>query len=249
MTRIRKRPGLPGGRPARTGPDAYQDTMREYESRRRIERMPDGIILPSTPGKGIRVDVGRPAYPWKDILGEIHAKTTGPTAPSWATYRAPIYQYQFQVNDEVWNEFHMPHDYLPGSDLFLHIHWSHAATTVTGGTVTWTSSISYSKGHNQGAFSAPISVVLTPTASTTQYQHIISEQQFTDGISAAYFPVEDIEPDGVFLVHTTLTANNITVSGGGVPDPFVHYIDIHYQSIGVGTKQKSPNFYADFPNS
>lgn len=31
--RVRKRPGLPGGRPARIGPDAWQDTMREYEAR------------------------------------------------------------------------------------------------------------------------------------------------------------------------------------------------------------------------
>lgn len=31
--RIRRRPGLPGGRPARTGPDQWQDTQREYESR------------------------------------------------------------------------------------------------------------------------------------------------------------------------------------------------------------------------
>jgi hypothetical protein len=25
--------------------------------------------------------------------------------------------------------------------------------------------------------------------------------------------------------------------------PFLHYVDIHYQSTGIGTKQKSPPFW------
>lgn len=33
MARRRYRPGLAGGRPARTGPDQWQNTMREYEER------------------------------------------------------------------------------------------------------------------------------------------------------------------------------------------------------------------------
>ncbi len=26
-------------------------------------------------------------------------------------------------------------------------------------------------------------------------------------------------------------------------DLFVHFVDLHYQSSGIGTKNKSPNFY------
>jgi len=32
-----------------------------------------------------------------------------------------------------------------------------------------------------------------------------------------------------------------TMNGGA--KPFVHSIDIHYQSTGVNTKNKAPNFY------
>ena len=34
--------------------------------------------------------------------------------------------------NEVWNEFHVPHDYVPGSDLYIHVHWSQI-TVDTGG--------------------------------------------------------------------------------------------------------------------
>ena len=43
---------------------------------------------------------------------------------------------------------------------------------------------------------------------------------------------------------TTFRLNNIT-SGGAVPDIFVHYVDIHYQTSGlIGTKAKAPDFYS-----
>ena len=46
--RIRKRPGLPGGRPGRKGPDAWQDTMREYESRANEDMLPFWNFTTST---------------------------------------------------------------------------------------------------------------------------------------------------------------------------------------------------------
>jgi len=40
-----------------------------------------------------------------------------------------------------------------------------------------------------------------------------------------------------------LSANNMTVSGGAVPDPFLHQVDIHYQSTAIGTKKRFPSFW------
>jgi hypothetical protein len=202
------------------------------------------LILPKTSGLGIQVDLATPTFPWADITGEIILRGVGATDPAFNTYRGNIRGYQFAVNDEVWNVFHIPHDYVPGSDLFIHCHWSHAATTVTGGSVTWGFDITSARGHNQEAFAASVNPTVAQNASTTQYQHMIAEVQFSAGSpSATQINNSTIEPDSLVLVRTYLSANAMTVSGGGVPDPFLHTVDIHYQSTGIGTKQKAPAFY------
>jgi hypothetical protein len=195
-------------------------------------------------GVGIKIDALTPDWGWHDIIGNVTVRFTGPTAPALAVYRGGIQQYQFAVNDEVYNEFHILHDYAPGTHLYMHAHWSHIATTVTGGNVTWGFEICYAKGHNQAAFGAPVTRTVVGNASTTQYQHIITETQISASSPAAsQIDSDDIETDGILLVRTYLAANNITVSGGGVPDPFLHFTDIHYQSTGIPTKGKAPPFY------
>lgn len=181
---------------------------------------------------------------WRDLLGVIRKRGVGATDPVDATYRGGIKQWQFGVNDEVWNEFHMPHDYVLGSDIHLHYHWSHIGTLVTGGTITWGAEVTYSKGHDQAAFIAPITTTVVGDASTTQYQHIITEVQLSAGTpSASQIDTDTLEVDGLILVRSYLSANNITVSGGAVPNPFLHYVDIHYQSNNIGTLNKAPDFY------
>lgn len=205
----------------------------------------DSLVINKTSGLGIKVDTTTPTFPWHDMLGEIIVKTTGAGTPLLAVHRGNVSQYTFTVGDFVYLAFHIPHDYAPGTDLHIHYHWSHIVTTVTGGTVTWRAEISYAKGHNQAAFTAAVTLDTSPAASTTQYQHMISEVQMSAAApSGSQIDTDDIEPDGLILVRVTLQANAITVSSGGVPDPFLHYADIHYQSTGVGTKSKvSPGFY------
>jgi hypothetical protein len=210
---------------------------------------PGGIPLTNyvcekTQGNGIKVDKISPTFPWRDMLGEIFVKGVGANDPGWALYRDGINAYQFSANDEAWINFHMPHDYLTGSDLHIHFHWSHIGTLVTGGTTTWGAEVLYSKGHNQAAFGASVTSTIQDDASATQYQHIITEVQLSaDSPSASQIDNVLIEPDGLLLVRAYLSSNDITVSGGGVPDPFLHYTDIHYQSTNIGTKNKAPDFY------
>lgn len=194
-------------------------------------------------GRGIRVDTTTPTFGWRDLLGAIRTRGVGATDPNDATYRGNIKGYQFDVNDEAWIEFHVPHDYVAGSDVHLHFHWSHNSAIVTGGTVTWGADLTYAKGHNQAAFPAPVNPTVIGTASTTQYQHIITEVQVSASTpSAVQIDSDDLEPDGLILARVYLGANNIT-SSGAVPDPFLHFADIHYQTTNIGTKQKAPDFY------
>lgn len=212
-----------------------------------------GLIVPKEKTYGIRVDAVSPTYPWHDLLGAISIRGVGAADPAYNVYIGGIRGYQFNVNNEVFIEFHVPHDYVPGSDIYIHCHWSHnrtlrtgaAAGTVTGGTLVWGYEVTYSKGHNQAAFSTPITTTTTsPTVTNTQYRHYIDEVQLSAASpSAAQLDSDNIEVDGLILVRAYLSANNITVASGAAPAPFLHYVDIHYQSTCVGTKAKAPDFW------
>lgn len=212
----------------------------------------DGIVFPKTAGVGIQVDFNDPSYMWEDLLGAISIRGVGATDPSYNVYVGGIRGYQFAVNDEVFIEFHMPHDYVPNSDIYLHFHWSTngklingaAAGTINGGSATWGAEVTYAKGHNQAAFAAPITTTVVGNASSTVYQHMITEVQLSaESPTASQLDSNILEVDGIILVRGYLAANNITVVSGSAPAPYLHFIDIHYLSTGIGTKQKAPNFY------
>jgi hypothetical protein len=202
------------------------------------------LILPKASGSGIKIDRAAATFGWADLQGNV-TNSKGATKPTEATYRGGITEFQFSAGDDAAIEYHIPHDYVPGTDIHLHVHWSHIGTFVTGGTLTFTVESSYAKGHNQAAFSSPVTGTFTGNASTTQYQHIVSETQYSaSSPSGLQVDTDNLEPDGIILMRLEMTTNSITVSEGAVPDPFIHHIDIHYQTTGViGTKQKAPNFY------
>ena len=201
------------------------------------------IVLPKTSGKGVKIDTTTPTFGWRDLRAEIRTRGVGGTDPNDSTYIGNVKAYSFAVNDEAWIEFHIPHDYVPGTDIHLHFHWSHNSAIVTGGTITLGADVTYAKGHDQAPFSATVNPTFSPNASTTQYQHMVSEIQLSAATpGATQLDSDDLEPDGLILARVYLSANNIT-SGGAVPDPFIHEVDLHYQSTNIATKQKIPDFY------
>lgn len=190
---------------------------------------------------GINVNEGRG---FNDLLGDQFSKNTGATKPALVAYNGVVNAWQFAAGDEAFLSFHIPHDYIPGTDIHLHIHWSHIGTLVTGGTLTFKSTSIYSKGHNQAAFtSSPAVGTFTGDASTTQYQHIISEVQFSaSSPSGLQIDTDLLEPDGVIELTLEMDANDMTVSGGGIPAPFIHYVDIHFESDTIMTHEKVAPF-------
>lgn len=204
------------------------------------------VIFDKASGNGLKVDTTTPTFGFADIIGDQFAKNTGATKPALVAYNGVINSWQFSASDEAFITFHIPHDYVKGTDIFLHIHWSHTSAIVTGGTLTFKATSIYAKGHNQEAFTGtPAAGTFTGTASTTQYQHIISETQYSASTpSGLQVDTDLLEPDGVIELTFEVDANDIT-SSGAVPDPFIHYVDIHYQTTGlIGTKDKAPDFYA-----
>jgi hypothetical protein len=204
----------------------------------------DFLILPKTAGKGIKVDTTTPTFGFRDLLGEVTQKNTGATKPTDAVFRGGIRGYRFEVGDEERFEYHIPHDHVPGTDIFIHLHWSHNSAIVTGGNMVFGYEVTYAKGHGQQAYPAPVFGTITGNASTTQYMHSLDEIQLSASTpSGSQINTGDIEPDGIIKLRIDVQENNIT-SSGVVPDPFIDYVDIHYQSSNIATKNKSPNFYA-----
>ena len=208
----------------------------------------DGVALQTPKAKGaggIKVDSeGSPTYPWHDVLGVLQVYGEVGDA-SRAAFRGGIKALQFDENDSSYVDFHFPHDYVPNSDIYVHIHWSHGGALVTGGSVTWGVEFTYAKGHNQAAFPNTATLSVVSSAPTTAYQHMINEVQGSSaGGSASTVDRAELEADGVGMARIYLDSNDILVSGGSKPAPFVHYVDLHYQSTGVGTKNKEPDFWA-----
>jgi len=59
--------------------------------------------------------------------------------------------------------------------------------------------------------------------------------------SASQLDTDDLEPDGIILVRCYRDPGDASDTLNQVP--FLHYVDINYQSAGIGTKQKAPVFY------
>ena len=203
------------------------------------------LMVPKTQNAGIKTDsLGTPTYSWRDLTSVFRIDEGGPNKPSWATFIGGFKQLQFAVNDVAYFTYHLPHEYVVGTPLYIHAHWAHLSTLVTGGSVTWGFELSAAKGHNQGAFVSSTTLSMVHNASTVQRQHMIAEVKCADvGGAGGTLDLSIIEPDTLILGRVYLIANNITVSSGGVPSPFLHEVDLHLQTTVVGTKQKTPPFW------
>jgi hypothetical protein len=206
----------------------------------------NGIIIGKASGIGIKVDTSTPTFGWRDLIGDITPKTSGVGSPTLDTITGNIRGFRYSVGDDGDAIFHIPHDYVPGSDLYIHPHWTHNGTNISGSLVI-TIYASYAKGHQQASFSSQITTTITDAGltigNTPALWHRIPEIQLsTAGGSASMLNTSNIEVDGLILVHYDV--GTIPTITGGSAEPFILTFDLHYQSTGVPTKNKAPNFYA-----
>jgi len=191
------------------------------------------IVAPSDRGEGIQIGLNSPDWGWRDLIGAVSPRTVGAKTPTLDVFRSPIRAYRFKLNDVVDFMYHLPHDYVPNSPLYVHVHWSHTGTAISGN-IEYTHNHTYAKGHQQAVFPAATELVQTVVATDTpQYQHVISEVELDIAPSL-------IEPDGMIIAKLEVTGLP-TITGGNL---FVLFADIHYQSTNIGTVSKSPDFYS-----
>lgn len=208
------------------------------------------LVIPKGSAFGVKVDTSSATFPWRDILGDVSPKFTGANSPTLAAFRGGVWRGWFHAaGDLTFCTFHIPHDYVLGTDLHLHLHWAHNGTAISGQLVV-TYGITYAKGHNQatnGNFIAEIAPVLTVStpdiATIPQYRHRVDEIQISAvSPTATQLNSSIIEPDGLLLVAATTTTIP-SITGGTTNKPCFFTLDLHYQSSNIGTKNRAPDFY------
>ena len=194
------------------------------------------IVRTLTSGQGDKIGVdGNNAFGWRDITGQVRVRGVPATDPTWAQIGATnFWSWKFALNKYVHIDFHIPHDYVPGTNVFLHCHWVSDGADTTN-EVKWEWSIAHARGFGQEAFNfASPATEDAAEASDGQYYHMVTE---TPAIT-----LSNLQVDGMVYVRLQRVANGATDSTDGI---FVITSDIHYQSTNLPTKNKAPDFYTD----
>lgn len=181
------------------------------------------------------VDADQLVDGWNDEKASFNTgKITGANTPTFAALVGGIFEYNFSAGslEELHlSPIHIGHDYKPGSDIFLHIHWSPNDTDT--GVVRWGIEYAIAKGHGQQIFPSPTTIYLEQTGSGTAKQHQIIED--VAGISA------NIEPDSLILLRVFRDGAHLNDNYTGIA--WGLELDAHYQTDRLATVNKEPNFY------
>ena len=175
---------------------------------------------------------------WNDLtVGGLAVETKGSDPPDLAELRNGMYLFAFAGTgatvEQAFTSFHILHDYKAGTKLYPHVHWTHNTATPSGD-VHWQLDYIVAKGHDLGTFGAPTTITLTDTA-LPQYTHQIIETTEGNAISST-----NIEPDTVILFR--LYRDPANGSDTFENDAFLVQLDLHYESDGRKTNEKTSPF-------
>lgn len=207
-------------------------------------------VLPNASGGGLELgNETTSAFGWRDILGPIVPREGGGAAPAFTAFRGgQVKDYAFSGSDIIdLVTYHIPHDYVPGTDIFFHPHWGHNGTAISGSFVL-DYYVTYAKGHGQAIFPAEINLTQTlstpDVATIPQWSHEVNDIQLsTSGGSGTQLDTDLLEPDGVIEM-AVVTTTIPTITGSATSNlPYIFEIDVHYQSTNIATKNNTPNFY------
>ena len=214
-----------------------------------LDKIPNGKTFPKTQNKGIKIDTDAPDFGWHDLHGIPLFNPDDPNKPTVQVFLGGVSCCNFAEGQQMTYRFHVPHDYAMGTDIFVHVHWAHKSDVVTGGSLTWAFESAYAKGPQQlgesffDATTKTTSVVQTLTETQKHFHYVAEASMSIAGGSATQIDTARIEPDGMFLVRCYLDSNDIITSDLSTVNPFNFFVDLHYQSTGIATKNREPNFW------
>jgi hypothetical protein len=178
---------------------------------------------------------------WKDLVGATNFKGSGSSIPPFKAYRGVIWKTGFNTtgNTIYYFNYHIPHDYIKGTDIFIHAHHSTTSATETGA-FEFQLHASYAAVDDQ--FNDPIRAAdITHTYTTSdQYRHTVSEIQLsTSGGSGSLLDTDLFDTDGLIFIRLRRQDTDTIL----FPDNlFLHQVDIHYQAYSGGTISKVAPF-------
>lgn len=187
----------------------------------------------STTTGGFNVRTGQNGE-WRDLIIALRTPVSGPSIPVLTAVGSGVIRHPaWAINDQLWTDWHIQHDYAPGTDVFMHMHW-HTSGTSTA-IVKWEFTFYHAKGNNQGNFAfAGAGTVATcqEAAHGTAFRHMITE--------TAAITVSGLEPDSILATRIRRVTNGGTDNADTI---FGFQTDLHYQALSIGTKNRTPNFY------
>lgn len=200
-------------------------------------------VVSNSKGDGIKLNAENPQYGWRDLLSPTTVyEGAAAHKPTFETFIGNIRAYQFDVNDESFHEFHIPHDYVPGTDVWVHAHWTYNGAAATG-SVTWTWEASLAQGYARGVYNAPVLVSATQTAPAVPLTHMIAAVKLSSsGGVGGLLNTDLIEPDALIKTRLFLAANTMS----DAKKPFMSFSDMHYQSTNLSTKNPIHTANTDF---
>lgn len=172
---------------------------------------------------------------WDDyIVSGLNVRLRGASDPELRDFRSGMYLYAFSGTtgaNEVYTTVHILHDWKPGTDIYPHVHWGHKIAAPTGD-VVWQIDYSIAKGFSQEAFPTPITISAQQTAGTVHYHQIVE--------TSSVIPAASIEVDAVVLMR--IYRNSAHGSDTFENDAFLMQVDLHYESDGRRTNEKTSPF-------
>lgn len=218
--------------------DAYiLSQLKNLQAQQYNEKEYSGLILAQSLEKRniIEPHSNYPNSGWADILGDLNVRGTGGASPAWTTFRNGINAYSFSASSlqEIWINFHMPHDYMIGTMIYPHVHWSTTGTNT--GSVVWRMEYTFARGYSIEAFPATATTTITQAFTGTAYTHMIAEPAEGAGLLLA-----NLEPDTLILCRFYRDAAN--PADTQTQAAFVFNIDLHYQTEGFTTNERNRPF-------
>lgn len=171
---------------------------------------------------------------WADSFGEIKSKNDA-SSPDFSSFRNGISSYSFPPSylTEVFVNFHVPHDYVLGTMIYPHVHWSTSGTNT--GAVSWCFEYTYASGYGIEAFGETQTIEVAQPFNGTPYTHMIAEPSEGDGLL-----IPGMEADGIILFR--IYRNTESVNDTQTQAAFMFNCDFHYCSSGLLTNERNRSF-------
>lgn len=177
---------------------------------------------------------------WHDMKPTGGGVGGGATEPAIATFKSPHLLRNFADGAQAKSQtfiFNIPHEYVPGTQLHPHVHWS-TDNASPSGNVYWQLHWTYASGASSIAFPADTTIFLTSTAAA-QYEHVDTED--ATGFGDADVTPDTIEAQGIIVLTVERAPAHVNDTATGV-DAFLMEVGIQYQSDGRDTNERETPF-------